>query len=402
VEELRGRKIRCTSCQAVIAIPEAEEEPARTLGEPPTAVRQARFRTAEEAEDERESLPQRRKARHRSAHRSPASNQKLALWFVAGIGGVVVLTGLVVLAVWLLRWPERAGGKLTQKEVLSMANAPAAAQRINAAELPPLPPAHEIEPGILVHELSVLQGGETRQIWIYLPAKQAGSSVPWVLVAPAGTPLIHGIELAEDDRAEHLPYVRAGFGVVAFSLDGHVDEQNKANEAALLAGVRAFKNAEAGVANARAALDYALANVPALDRKRIYIAGHSSAATLALQFAEREPRLAGCIAYAPATNFQQRLPAQAVQALNQAVPGFQQFIMDYSPDAHTDQLRCPVFLFHAEDDTNVPITQTADFAAKLKQTNANTTFVRGRQGDHYDSMIREGIPQAIRWLQQLR
>jgi len=37
----------------------------------------------------------------------------------------------------------------------------------------------------------------------------------------------------------------------------------------------------------------------------------------------------------------------------------------------------------------------------LKKTNPRVTFVRGTHGDHYDSMISEGVPQAIRWLQQL-
>ena len=54
---------------------------------------------------------------------------------------------------------------------------------------------------------------------------------------------------------------------------------------------------QAGLANARTALEFALAKVPKLDAKRIYVAGHSSAATLALLFASHEPRIKACAAW---------------------------------------------------------------------------------------------------------
>jgi hypothetical protein len=34
-------------------------------------------------------------------------------------------------------------------------------------------------------------------------------------IAHAGALLYHGITLAEGDRPEHLPYVRAGFAIIA-------------------------------------------------------------------------------------------------------------------------------------------------------------------------------------------
>ena len=45
-------------------------------------------------------------------------------------------------------------------------------------------------------------------------------------------------------------------------------------------------DAQAGLVNARNALEFVLARVPEVDPKRIYAAGHSSAGTLALLFAE--------------------------------------------------------------------------------------------------------------------
>jgi hypothetical protein len=35
----------------------------------------------------------------------------------------------------------------------------------------------------------------------------------------------------------------------------------------------------------------------------------------------------------------------------------------------------------------------------MKGKKANVTFARVSSGDHYQSMIDQGIPQAIRWIQ---
>jgi len=65
-------------------------------------------------------------------------------------------------------------------------------------------------------------------------------------------------------------------------------------------------------------------------------------------------------------------------------------------------LKCPVFLFHAQDDRNVPVQQSTDFAALLQKTNSHVTLVTTPNGGHYDSMIREGIPKGIKWFQQVQ
>ncbi len=66
------------------------------------------------------------------------------------------------------------------------------------------------------------------------------------------------------------------------------------------------------------------------------------------------------------------------------------------------QAKCPVFLFHARDDRNVPLQQTTGFAALLKKTNANVTLVTVPNGGHYDSMLHQGIPKGITWFRQLQ
>src|SRR5205807_533217 len=99
--------------------------------------------------------------------------------------------------------------------------------------------------------------------------------------------------------------VRAGFALVAYAVDGAVPR--KATPEEDLAGYRAFAKAEAGLVNARLALAYALARVPALDPERVYTAGFSSGATLALLVASRDRRIKGCIAYNGVTDVVQWL-----------------------------------------------------------------------------------------------
>ncbi len=278
-------------------------------------------------------------------------------------------------------------------------NPAATAGPVTVSPWPELGPARTLEPGVVVHEVALTTGGRPGdgKVWVYLPDKPPTKPVPGVLVAPAGSPLLFGMALGEGDRAEHLPYVRAGFGVVAYAISGDVPDSVKNSDAAVLAGAREFRDAEAGLADARRALDFLAAKVPAIDPERVYAAGHSSAATLALLAAEREPRLAGCIAFAPCTDVEKRLSG-AVRDFNRALPGFADFLKESSPRNHAGQLRRPLFLFHADDDSNVPAAESADFAARVKANNPDVTLVRVPRGGHYQPMVKEGIPRAIRWL----
>ncbi len=265
---------------------------------------------------------------------------------------------------------------------------------------PPLGAGQVLAPGIRFHEVVLQRDGVPMKVWIYLPEK-AAEKMPCVLVGPAGTHLIDGMKLGKGDQAEHLPYVRAGFVVVSFEIDGAWPEDAKPSEQQLLAAARAYKKARGGVANAQTALDFALERVPAIDTRRVCVAGHSSAATLALLVASADPRIKACAAYAPATDVVTRVGPEASKALDAAIPGFADFLKWSSPSSHVAELKCPVFLFHASDDTNVPSAQSSAFAAELKKTNTNVTYVEVARGGHYESMIREGIPKGIEWFQKL-
>jgi dipeptidyl aminopeptidase/acylaminoacyl peptidase len=253
----------------------------------------------------------------------------------------------------------------------------------------------------VVHEVSLGSGENPRNVWLYLPESAKDSSsvkLSVVLIAPAGI-LFSGMELEEGDRKEHIPYVRDGFAVVAYSLDGPLNDWKKANRKEIVEAVRALKDANAGLENARVALDYVLAKSPILDASRIYAVGHSSAGVIALHVAANEQRIKGCVAFAPATDLVKTAASGWwLKSFASQIAGFEEYLRASSPIANAPKLRCPVFLFNAEDDDNNPIEDIAILADMIRKTNTNVTFVRAKKGGHFYSMIQEGIPQAIQWL----
>ncbi|HEX8559598.1 MAG TPA: prolyl oligopeptidase family serine peptidase [Pyrinomonadaceae bacterium] len=268
-----------------------------------------------------------------------------------------------------------------------------------AAALPELGEGRRLEPGVVFHEVRLPGRGAAGKLWVYLPESAARGKIPCVLIAPAGTRMFHGATLGEGDRPEHLPYARAGFAVVAYELDGPLEDD--ASEEEMFQAAELFRRAEAGLLNARAALDYALAKLPQVDASRVYTAGHSSAGTTSLLVAEREPRIAACVAYAPVTDLEKYFGEVALAELSAAMPDYGEFVKRVSPQAGLRELRRPLFLFHAEDDDMAPIAESAKFAAEVSKHNPAVTFVRAARGGHYDSMLKEGVPKAIAWLKAL-
>jgi pimeloyl-ACP methyl ester carboxylesterase len=267
-------------------------------------------------------------------------------------------------------------------------------------DFPALGAPKRLEPKIDFYEVTLQRAGHPMRVWVYVPEHKPGQKFPCVLIAPAGSPLIIGMGLAEGDRAEHLPYARAGFIVVSYEIDGHLANRNVEDKEFIVAAT-AFKNAKAGVLNARVALDFAHAKVPEIDPIRIYSAGHSSAATLSLLVASDDQRIKGCAAFAPVTDVEGRIGRTAIVELSGSIPDYEAFMKASSPRSHLGDLKCPVFLFHAKDDTTVPLSETSRFATDLKRTNRLVTFVEVPKGGHYTSMVSEGIPKAIEWFRKL-
>ena len=276
-------------------------------------------------------------------------------------------------------------------------------------------PFEEIEPGVRMYdillgdELGYYEDGFYRtpgmggHLYLYLPAgDHPPKSLPCVLHTGAGTTLLHGVvfDLEEDagpNPPEFMPYVQAGCAVLVHEMDGpSYDEEDTS---AMLKSYEAFRASRAGLVNARNAIEFLLQRIPEVDPQRIYASGHSSAATHALLLAEHEPRLAGVIAFAPAVDlpkwFEPRLPI-----FRWLLPGVTDFVTQSSPSTHRERLKCPTLLFHAEDDSVCDIADTQTFAEQLRAQGTDVTLITVATGDHYESMVNEGVPAGVRWLEE--
>jgi dienelactone hydrolase len=265
----------------------------------------------------------------------------------------------------------------------------------------PIQPPPRVEPTSRVRYVEARMnvtnsaGFQTHLAVMLPPGKHAAGSLPCVFVAPAGTPLIWGNELEANYTDESLPYVRAGFAVVRYSLSGAMmgDPENASNQ--MLANCYGqFRAAHAGYADAAAAIDVALADYPEIDAARLYTAGHSSAGNVAMLTAQKDPRIKACVAYAPAINVRDRIGTEMFNELATVCPALDEFIKMSSPHEFGEP-RCPTMLFHAEDDANVPLGPNRFYAVKHDK---KVKFVTTPTGGHYDSMISAGIPAGIKYL----
>ena len=338
-----------------------------------------------------------------------------------GIGGVAGVLVMLFLRMYF-RYERSQARQQRQSNQATAVEVPGAQapMQINALArpvggpwtMPALPEqaqATQLEPGVMFSEIH-LQGnqpggppqpGHRGKLWLYLPVgEHAPQSLPCVLIAGAGSNLITGMDLGDGDRAEHLPHVRAGFAVLAFELDGALPENSQQNPKALAQSSATFLSAQAGLINARVAIEYATTRVPSIDPKRLYAVGHSSAATLALLLAENEPRIAACVAFAPAVDIKTNFPPDAQRLITQLVPGADQFFTRFNPRMNESKIGCPLFLFYAQDDDRFA-SQVRELGDRLQASGKRVTISNTSAGGHYDSMIQEGVPRAIEWLKSL-
>lgn len=409
-----GKRARCTQCGNTLVVPAAttfvapQEPPPLPLAPPPLPVRRCPGCGS--------ALPAaavfcttcgfdfRSGARMAPTAASAAPRRGVQTWHViAGVGGVFAVVAIlgVVLAI-------RAVSRAAQRVHMTNARAVTthALPQPSHTVFGPRPPVATL-PEDGVHRYNITVGGTgpavPMRLYLYLPiGRTARHSLPCVFIAPAGSRLFHGMRLTPDDMPEHLPYVHAGFAVCAYELSGpvpssagsHISDQMFAGPA------QAFMRADGGVANGKVAIDYVLATVPEVDPDRLYAAGHSSAATVALDLAAADHRIRGVAAYAPVCDLQARL-ARAMGALERVAPGMTVFAADASPLRHAEDFTCPVYLFHADDDTNVPLEDNQAFADALQAAHKPARFVRVATGGHHDSMIDQGIPGGIAFFQSL-
>ncbi len=297
---------------------------------------------------------------------------------------------------------SRPRGSASEGKTAGQAQPPKA---LSPASLPSLGLARTIAPGVDFYEVRLRvprsQPGHASKLYVYVPqGSNAPKSLPCIFIAGAGAYPFTGMVLAKADQPEHIPYAQAGFVVVAYEIDGHLADFEKASNAQFVQAISDYRASDAGMVNARNAIEFALARVSAVDPQRLYTAGHSSAATEALLLAERDPRIHACIAYAPVVDLAKHL-ASDLHIYRGLISDFDSLLKLASPKSQESRLRCPLFLFHARDDDNVPISESIGLANRLKDAGRVVELVTVSRGGHYESMISEGIPRAIKWLRNI-
>ncbi len=243
--------------------------------------------------------------------------------------------------------------------------------------------------------------GSNSELSIYEPAgSRRARSLPCVLISPGGGTLLCGPKPAKGDDADWLEYARAGMAVVVFHVDGEIDiRQSSAFEVAE-ASARFFA-AQAGLVNARNALEFVLARMPEVDPRRIYVAGQGSAATLALLFAEHEPRVAACIACCAvvdaAARFERLTPELAEKAPAQLLAALERT----SPGRHVAKLGCPLYLVEADSESKATLDEFRAFVDRLQAEGKRATVgVRAAGGS--SAMLATATAAAIHWLKSDR
>lgn len=240
--------------------------------------------------------------------------------------------------------------------------------------------------------------GGSMTIWVYQPDPLPQAKVPCVFIAPAGTIMIHGKKLASGDTQEHLPWVNAGFAVVAYELSGDADPE-KSSDVQLKSAVRQFRGAKAGLLNAQLAMAYARDKVSFVDESKFFTAGHSSAGTVALYVAEMEPQVKGCAAFMPPVDVRQTLGLNAMTKIQniKLVEDAGPFVSSISPATYIDRLSKPTFMFLSKDDRSEITRPAESFARKLREGGKDVTLIEIERGGHYQPMLQPGIPLAIEW-----
>ena len=403
-ESAAGKSILCKTCGVKFKVPSPEKgdddeildeliDDSETTGAPPSKRQAPRSAASGSA-----------RGRAKSRRSDLSRTQKWLAGIAAVVGTVLLICCGGIYYLFSLTKPPPASAQASQPFPVETLKIPAFPELPTPQTIPQTNVAlYHVDFGA-ANPGSAQPAARTR-LRVYVPTgEHEAHSLGCVLVGPAGTNLLTGNDLDDPNyHQETLPYAVAGYVAVTYSLDGPLPPgSDGSNTADLSTAYRGFSGAYAGLVNARAAMEFVLARLPEVDPKRIFAAGHSSAGTLALLFAEHEPRLKGCVAYAPCTNVESHLGVMLrLLAAGNQFPGIVDFAKRSSPATHISRIKCPVFLFWAADDQVVAPAELQRFAAEIGRLRTDVTSRAVTSGGHYEAMINPGVPQAIQWLRGL-
>jgi acetyl esterase/lipase len=241
-----------------------------------------------------------------------------------------------------------------------------------------------------------------RQLWIYRPiGNHAAHSLPCLFIAPAGTAMIYGATLDEEDSEQYASYAKAEFIVVAYSLDGALQNIDGDMLKDAVRSIKSFKASRGGITNALKAIEYVLHNLPEADPGRLYAYGGGSGGSVALCLAAAEPRIGAVCAIGPVTDAADRPNADSDLAkLQPAIPDIHDFVRQVSPTTHVREMKCPVLLYQPGIDILQTRPSVEAYWKALDKAGVEVRYTLGPSD--LASIKKEDGPPGIAWLKTLK
>jgi dienelactone hydrolase len=239
-------------------------------------------------------------------------------------------------------------------------------------------------------------------VWAYLPNVGRQAKLPAVFIPASGSSMLSGAPLSLTSRTEHLPFVQAGYVVIAYSLSGWVDPKGKTESPATIQAYTQFVSSKAGIENLKTVKELALNLFPFITRHQLFLAGYDSGASHVLVAGAHVKGFKAIAALSPYTDLTAYFKQGATVPDTSLYPNFDQFLSDYDPLQYCDVLITPTLLFQAEDDASWPWRTTELYAKRLRKSNAHMKWIHVPSGGHYDAVLEHGIPATISWFDRLR
>jgi cephalosporin-C deacetylase-like acetyl esterase len=265
------------------------------------------------------------------------------------------------------------------------------------------------DPEVMIYQVAFPRGTHTSRFLVFLPTKPAKPKLPCVFAAPSSTAPLYGQTIDEENVAywHYVNYAKAGYAVIAYDIDGYIDQIDRINETTLITqpdklvidSLKAYKASDAGVLNAKLAIDYAVARLPQIDPEAMYVAGAGAGGTTSLMVAATDKRIKAAIAYSPTTDVPKQ-HSSLIETISKAVPGYKDFIDRNSPHRNIEKMNKPIFIFHDDRSTKTSLEDTTNFVELVKKKNPSISLThdQDREFPSGDDMTSTSINQAIEWL----
>ena len=92
------------------------------------------------------------------------------------------------------------------------------------------------DPDVMVYQVAFPRGTHVSRLLVFLPTKSAKPKLPCVFVAPSATAPLYGQTIDEETVVywHYINYANAGYAVIAYDIDGYIDQIDRINETTLV------------------------------------------------------------------------------------------------------------------------------------------------------------------------